>query len=578
MIALAVAIATAAAYESLANEQPIPPPASVVALPANILPGTPAAEVVKLAQAGVDASVIQHYIASCASAFNLDANQIISLTDAGISSDMVNAMIAHDKNLSVAVAQSAKTPTVDMVSAPTTEVDENYFNDTLSPYGQWVEVEGYGRCWRPTVATYDSAWQPYCDRGRWVYTDYGWYWNSDYSWGVTFHYGRWFHHDRFGWCWWPDTVWSPSWVTWRSSDDYCGWAPLPPFTVYQPGFGFSYRGASVSAGFDFGLAASCFTFVALNHFCEPYPRYYCAPPGQIPQIFNRTLVINNYGFNNRNILNNGVSVTIIGAATRHPIQPVRVGSMLNAGRHGWRGGNPLPTPPRFGASSSYDLPPPNPGGPEGRREPLPHNPVGLPDFHPNPDAGPDRRAPFSPPTPPPNRAGDFGAPDHPQPNLPNPTSPRRAPDQRPDQHPSGFNSRNFDNPQVQPPSVPAINPPRNDWRADASDRRPSQPTGHSAPPPLTVPVAPSSGPANDSGRSSFHADVREQPRQFNPAPAGNSPPVASERSPRAETYRNYNQPAPSAPRNAAPVIPSSPPNASGQTPGKGDKSQNWPPR
>ena len=32
----------------------------------------------------------------------------------------------------------------------------------------------------------------------------------------------------YGWCWAPDTVWGPSWVTWRYSGDYCGWAPLPP--------------------------------------------------------------------------------------------------------------------------------------------------------------------------------------------------------------------------------------------------------------------------------------------------------------------------------------------------------------
>ena len=110
----------------------------------------------------------------------------------------------------------------------------NYFYDTLAPYGTWVQVDGYGRCWQPLVVVSEPGWQPYCDRGHWVYTDAGWYWMSDYSWGwAPFHYGRWFHHERFGWVWTPDTVWGPSWVTWRYSDDYCGWAPLPPFTAYR---------------------------------------------------------------------------------------------------------------------------------------------------------------------------------------------------------------------------------------------------------------------------------------------------------------------------------------------------------
>ena len=181
LIALAVAIAATAGYESQINAQPMPPPANAGALPASIQPGTPVAEVVKLAQAGVDAGVIQNYIAGCPSAFNLDADQIIALTDAGVSSDMVNAMIAHDQNLSVAVTPppvASPAPADNANSAPpTTEMTVNEFNNTLTPYGQWVEVEGYGRCWRPTVVVYDSTWQPYCDRGHWVYTDCGWYWD-----------------------------------------------------------------------------------------------------------------------------------------------------------------------------------------------------------------------------------------------------------------------------------------------------------------------------------------------------------------------------------------------------------------
>src|SRR5205814_3952510 len=53
------------------------------------------------------------------------------------------------------------------------------FYDALAPYGSWVDVDGYGRCWQPTVEVADPNWQPYLDCGRWVYTDCGWYWMSD---------------------------------------------------------------------------------------------------------------------------------------------------------------------------------------------------------------------------------------------------------------------------------------------------------------------------------------------------------------------------------------------------------------
>jgi hypothetical protein len=246
----------------------------------------------------------------------------------------------------------------------------NYFYQNLSPYGTWVEVDGYGRCWRPNVVVYDSGWRPYCDRGRWVYSDCGWYWDSDYSWGVTFHYGRWFNSPRHGWCWWPDVVWAPSWVTWRSYDDYCGWAPLPPFTVYQPGIGFSYRGANVAVGFNFGLAANCFTFVSYGNFCEPHPRAHCLPATRVTQIYHQTTVVNNFNINidNHRIHNNGISVTLIGRARNHPIQAVPISNLVNRPRHHDGGGIRSLPGRRLGAdasdgSSTHDI-----SGGNGRRE------------------------------------------------------------------------------------------------------------------------------------------------------------------------------------------------------------------
>src|ERR1035438_3782091 len=165
LIALAVAIAAAAAAVSQAQEQPIPPPAADNALPANIVPGSPLAEVVKMVQAGVDAGTIKSYIVNSPGAFNLDADKIIFLKDEGVPSDLVNTMMDRDKILYASTVTPAPVPASPVALAPDTappptEVTVNYFNDTLTPYGSWVDVEGYGRCWRPTAVIYDSAWRP----------------------------------------------------------------------------------------------------------------------------------------------------------------------------------------------------------------------------------------------------------------------------------------------------------------------------------------------------------------------------------------------------------------------------------
>ena len=306
-----------------------------------------ASEVLKLVQSGVGAGVIKTYIGNISGPFNLNASTILYLNDAGVSTELVDTMMDHDKNLSAPppVTESAPVPAVVTAdtgtAAPVTDVTVDDFTQTLAPYGAWVDVEGYGRCWRPTVAVYDSTWQPYGDRGHWVNTDAGWYWDSEYAWGVAFHYGRWFHHANYGWCWWPDTVWAPSWVTWRSADDYCGWAPLPPFSVYRPGLGFYYRGLSVGVGFDFGLDAGLFMFVPVGRFCEPHPRYYRVDRDRGAEIFRRAGVINSFDVDRHDnrFVNRGIPVERFNNATHHNIAQVRVDQVPHADRQVWHGAN-----------------------------------------------------------------------------------------------------------------------------------------------------------------------------------------------------------------------------------------------
>src|SRR6185312_14586038 len=371
--------------ESVNAQQDSPPDAqnaavnSPDAMPTEVLPpdiesNAVLAEIIRLSQAGVSEDVITNYINNVQYRFNLTAGDIIYLKDIGMPDSVVIAMQQRDTQLGATVS----TPPPQVAPAPpptTTVVTETYFYDSLAPYGSWVYVEGYGRCWRPGVVVYNSGWQPYCDGGHWVWTDAGWYWYSDYSWGwAPFHYGRWFRDTRFGWCWYPDTVWGPSWVTWRYSNDYCGWAPLPPRCEYREGFGLFFNGSRVSVGFDFGLSVGAFTFVATRDFCDPRPWRHRVESRQVTQIYNNTTVINNITVNNNGnnnttvvnaggrggnttIVNNGIPHEHVAEVTHTPLRPMHIRETttpVNRGEQIDRSGTLVVNRPRFDRNASQN--------------------------------------------------------------------------------------------------------------------------------------------------------------------------------------------------------------------------------
>jgi hypothetical protein len=107
-------------------------------------------------------------------------------------------------------------------------VSFSFFHDTLAPHGRWVSTVSYGEVWAPAVS---PGWVPYVN-GEWIYTDYGWTWVADDPWGeIPYRYGTWGWTDLHGWVWVPGYVWAPAWVTWAYTNDYVGWAPVPPSFV-----------------------------------------------------------------------------------------------------------------------------------------------------------------------------------------------------------------------------------------------------------------------------------------------------------------------------------------------------------
>ncbi len=354
------------------------PPAPVVAIPPTAAPVPVIApapdtipeklrDIVKLADAKVAPEVVLALINRNDNDYALNADEILLLRRRGLDEGVIAAMIRRpaeaagarvEQQIASAPAPVAPPPAPQpapepaqvsapapqvvvtqqipaaspipaqtvVVQAPAQPVTVQYFQQSLAPYGSWIQVDGVGLCWQPTIVVSDPLWRPYYQGGRWVYSSCGWYWQSDYNWGwAAFHYGRWSRHHRHGWVWHPGTEWAPAWVSWRQSQDYFGWAPLPPGSHYRAGFGFTYQDRNVGISFGFGLGYDDFCFVPSRRFCDPSPWRHGIGPRERQVVYNQTTVINNYVSGDNNvIINEGIGRTRIASATGQRLDPVPI--------------------------------------------------------------------------------------------------------------------------------------------------------------------------------------------------------------------------------------------------------------
>ncbi len=196
-------------------------------------------------------------------------------------------------------------------SGYTSEVDVTYFYDYLSDFGLWVYLPGYNYVWLPRVTSY--YWRPYT-YGRWMWTDWGWTWLSYFDWGwAPFHYGRWGFDRDLGWFWVPGTFWAPAWVSWRRSNFYIGWAPLPPQVRLVAGVGITALPHSLPLNF--------WVFVEGRYFLNPYIHRYVLPFERNMTIINFTVERTNLIFRNQRIINQGLDVDFISGITRQRVTP-----------------------------------------------------------------------------------------------------------------------------------------------------------------------------------------------------------------------------------------------------------------
>jgi hypothetical protein len=204
------------------------------------------------------------------------------------------------------------------------QVDVGIFYDSLSPYGDWLEMPDYGWSWAPRV---DRGWRPYT-RGQWIMTDDGWYWDSDEHFGwAAYHYGRWINHPYYGWIWIPGTEWAPAWVSWRHGNGYTGWAPLPPRATWQAHVGLNIGGLDIDAF----IGANDYAFVPNRSFVDHGIYQRVLPPTQNVTIINVTNNVTNYTVVNQRVFNGGIAVANVEKAVGRRVLRARTIDVDRAG-------------------------------------------------------------------------------------------------------------------------------------------------------------------------------------------------------------------------------------------------------
>src|SRR5438270_4150398 len=193
------------------------------------------------------------------------------------------------------------------------------FYEKLDPYGEWRETKDYGYVWQPREAETSRDWRPYTE-GRWVYSDAGWTWVSDERFGwATYHYGRWVRLRRVGWVWVPGEEWAPAWVSWRTSKDYVGWAPLPPEARFDRRSGIHNWADSY-----YDIGPEQYSFVSCNDFGAEHVRRSAVPADRNINIVIETTNVTRITFSNTTIVNEGPNYEELRSRGPRPIERYRL--------------------------------------------------------------------------------------------------------------------------------------------------------------------------------------------------------------------------------------------------------------
>jgi hypothetical protein len=192
------------------------------------------------------------------------------------------------------------------------------FYTKLERFGEWRETSDYGYVWQPREAQ-SRDWRPYTN-GHWVYSDAGWTWVSEEPFGwATYHYGRWARLRGVGWVWAPGDEWAPAWVSWRTSNEYVGWAPLPPEARFD-----RHAGIHKWADNYYDIGPDQYSFVAQKEFGSQRVERSIVPVERNVMIVNQTTNVTNITYSNTTVVNQGPSYDEMRARSQEPIQRYRL--------------------------------------------------------------------------------------------------------------------------------------------------------------------------------------------------------------------------------------------------------------
>jgi len=218
-------------------------------------------------------------------------------------------------------AEEAVTERSDTESRSETRSTASYgmFYEKLDSFGEWRETNDYGYVFQPHEAETSRDWRPYTE-GHWVYSDAGWTWVSDEPFGwATYHYGRWVKLRRVGWVWVPGEEWAPAWVSWRSSKDYVGWAPLPPEARFDRRSGIQNWADSY-----YDIGPDQYSFVPSNEFGAEHVRRAVVPAERNINIVVETTNVTRITFANAMVVNEGPNYDEFRSRGQRPIERYRL--------------------------------------------------------------------------------------------------------------------------------------------------------------------------------------------------------------------------------------------------------------
>ena len=146
---------------------------------------------------------------------------------------------------------AARAGIADFSDRPKIDFDEVI--QLLNPYGTWSKIGGL---WAFTPTNHQT---PYTS-GRWLYTEYGWYWEGSQPYGwATEHYGFWKRDANRIWSWFPGETWLPQIVEIRATSTHIGWRSAEV----------DENGAFVEAPDDRMEKVDEWTFVSREQFTRP---------------------------------------------------------------------------------------------------------------------------------------------------------------------------------------------------------------------------------------------------------------------------------------------------------------------